>query len=345
MTLVFEATTDKDLDDVAAFLISGFNSPSDAVFARPAVLHWKYFQPGPEWESSRSYVLRQENKIKAHCGVWPMNLNFGGEKIGCICFLDWLSEKDLPGAGVMLKKKLMRLADTSVVVGGSADTRAVVPLIGFQHVGDVTTFARVVRPWRQFRTRPREAIGRGAARLLRNAAWSRTAVTSVDAKWSIKRVKTFDELPEKINEGNYPAPLRDAKCLNFWLDTPAVEMAGFVIHFQNEYHGYFLLSKVGGQARIADIRLLSNSVADWAAAYRLAAATAAEDPKICETVTIASTPLAREALVSAGFRDRGSVPLFLADRKKRLESAPPIFLNMIDGDGAYLYDPTYPYVT
>jgi hypothetical protein len=344
MTLAFEATKATDLDDVAAFLITGFNSPPDAVFARPEVLRWKYFEPGPEWNSSRSYVLRQENRIKAHCGVWPMNLNFRGERIDCICFLDWLSEKDLPGAGVMLKKKLMRFAETSVVVGGSADTRAVVPLIGFQHLGNVTTFARVVRPWKQFRTRPREALGRGAARLLRNAAWSRTA-GAIAPMWSIKRVKTFDELPEKINEGNYPAPLRDSKYLNYWLDTPAVDMAGFVILFQNEYHGYFLLSKVSGQARIADIRLLSNNVADWSAAYLLAASAAAEDPEICETVTTASTPLAREALVDSGFRDRGSVPLFLADRKKRLEGAPPIFLNMIDGDGAYLYDPSYPYVT
>ncbi|CAN5782966.1 hypothetical protein BH18ACI4_BH18ACI4_17730 [soil metagenome] len=345
MTLAFEATTASDIDDVAAFLITGFNSPPDAVFARPEVLHWKYFEPGPEWDSSRSYVLRQENKIKAHCGVWPMNLSFQGERIDCICFLDWLSEKDLPGAGVMLKKKLMRLADTSVVVGGSADTRAVVPLIGFQHVGDVTTFARVVRPWKQFRSRPREAMGRGAARLLRNTGWSRIAGVSIDPQWSIKRVTRFDELPNNIIEGDYPAPIRDAKYLNYWLGTPAVEMAGFVILVRNEYHGYFLLSKVGGQARIADIRLRSNSVADWTAAYQLAALAAAEEPDICETVTIASTPLVREALASSGFRDRGSVPLFLADRKKRLESAPPIFLNMIDGDGAYLYDPTYPYVT
>jgi hypothetical protein len=345
MTLAFEATAVTDLDDVAAFLTNGFNSPPDAVFARPEVLQWKYFEPGPQWQSSRSYVLRQGDTIKAHCGVWPMNLRFGGDTVSCICFLDWLSEKDLPGAGVLLKRKLMRLADTSVVVGGSADTRAVVPRIGFQHVADVTTFARVVRPWQQFRTRPREAIGRSAARLLRNAAWSRQAEGSIDREWSINRVATFEELPEEIHDSGYPTPWREASYLNYWLNTPAVDIAGFVILRQNKFYGYFLLSEVGGQARIADIRLLSDNAADWANAYRLAASIAAEDPEICETVTIASTPLARQALLEAGFRDRGGVPLFLCDQKKRLAGAPPIFLNMIDGDGAYLHDAAYPYVT
>lgn len=345
MTLAFEATPTTDLDDLATFLTNGFNSPPDAVFARPEVLRWKYFEPGPHWDLSRSYVLRQNQKIKAHCGVWPMHLNFNGERISCICFMDWLSEKDLPGAGVLLKKKLMRFADTSVVVGGSADTRAVVPRIGFQQVGEVTTFARVVRPWKQFRTRPQEAIGRGAARLLRNVSWSRVPGGSVDLEWSINRVKSFSELPEKIDGSDHPTPLRDSSYLNYWLDTPAVDIAGFVILRQNKFYGYFLLTKVGGQARIADIRLLSDNAADWANAYRLAATAAAEDSEICEIVTMASTPLSRQALLGSGFRDRGSVPLFLSDQKKRLAGAPPILLNMIDGDGAYLHDSSYPYVT
>ncbi|MGH9968272.1 MAG: hypothetical protein ACREBG_10635 [Pyrinomonadaceae bacterium] len=345
MTLVFSATAPTDLNSVAAFLTNGFNSPPDAVFARPDVLRWKYFDPGPQWESSRSYVLRQEQKIKAHCGVWPMNLNFRGESVSCICFLDWLSEKDLPGAGVLLKKKLMRLADTSVVVGGSADTRAVVPRIGFQQAGDVTTFARVVRPWKQFRTRPQETIGRSAARLLRNTAWSRATGGAVDRGWSITRVGSFDELPEVTNGSGYPTPWRGSRYLNYWLSTPAAEIAGFVISLQDHFFGYFLLSKVGGQARIADIRLLSEKPADWANAYRLAASIAAEDPEVCETLTIASTPLARQALLESGFRDRGSVPVFFSDPKKKLPHVPPLFLNMIDGDGAYLYDAAYPYVT
>jgi hypothetical protein len=346
MALSFEATAPSDIQAVADFLISGFNTTPDAVFARPDVLRWKYFSPGPQWDSpSRSYVLSQESVIKAHCGVWPVNLRSRGDIISCNGFVDWLSEKDLPGAGVMLKKKLMRMADTGIVAGGSDDTRAVVPRIGFQHVSDVTTFARVVRPWKQSKTRPRETLARSTARLLRNTAWSLSSGGAGKGELSAIRVDSFSELPDGIHESSYPIPWRDAAYLNYWLSTPAVEIAGFEIRRSNEFYGYFLLTRVGGQARIADIRILSGEVEDWSEAYALAATTAAEEPDVCETVTIASTPLVRQALDKVGFRDRGSVPLFLYDPKKRLESSPPMCLNMIDGDGAYLHDPAYPYVT
>lgn len=345
MSLSFSNTSPDDIAELSAFLVSGFNSPPDALFAQPEVLNWKYFAPGPQWESSRSYVLRQDAQIKAHCGVWPMNLVFRGDEVSCLAFLDWLSDRDLPGAGVLLKKKLMRMAATSVVVGGSEDTRAVVPRIGFHNVSEVTTFARVVRPLSQLRTRPAENLARRSARLLRNTAWSLKPQGRVNSDWTVNRVDSFLSLPEDLNGGDFPTPWRSADYLNYWLHTPAVEIAGFQIIRDGAFYGYFLLTKVGGQARIADVRLQSSEASDWANAYRLAATTAAVDPGVCEIVTIASTPLADEALLASGFQARGAVPFFFADPGKKLNGAPPVFLNLIDGDGAYLHDPAHPYVT
>ncbi len=345
MSLSFSATTPDDIADISAFLISGFNAAPDAPFAQPEILNWKYFASGPQWESSRSYVLRQDAQIKAHCGVWPMNLEVRGEQVSCLAFLDWLSDRDLPGAGVLLKKKLMKMAATSVVVGGSEDTRAVVPRIGFHHVSDVTTFARVVRPLNQSRTRPRESVARRSARLLRNTAWSLKSKGKVDSAWTANRVDSFLSLPDDLTGGDFPTPWRSADYLNYWLRTPAVEIAGFQIIRRGSFDGYFLLSKVGGQARIVDMRLRSSEVSDWASAYRLAATTAAMDPGVCEILSIASTPLADEGLLSSGFQARGAVPFFFADPGKKFAGAPPVFLNLIDGDGAYLHDPQHPYVT
>jgi hypothetical protein len=61
-------------------------------------------------------------------------------------------------------------------------------------------------------------------------------------------------------------------------------------------------------------------------------------------MTIASTPFAKEALEANGYRERGIDPLFLYDPGKKLTDAPPIFLNLIDGDGAYLCDPEHPFL-
>ena len=345
MALSFELTSPADIERLSAFLLNGFNAPVDAVFAQPQVLRWKYFDPGPDWESSRSYVLAQGDNIKAHCGVWPMNLQFGSEQISCVCFLDWLSARDLPGAGVSLKKKLMRLAETSIVVGGSAETRAVVPHIGFKEVGEVATFVRVVRPWKQFRSRPKEGALRGGARLLRNTGWSYSTQGAIAPGLSVKRVESFTQLPSEISDCGYPTPWRSADYLNYWLQMPGADLAGYEIQRNEKFFGYFLLSVVNRQTRIADMRLLSQEVDDWANAYRLAGIVAAEDERTCETMTIASTPLIHRALSSSGFKNRGAVPLYIADPKSALQNLPPMFLNLIDGDGAYLNDPEHPYVS
>ncbi len=345
MSLAFAAIAPSELAAVEAFLLSGFAAPAAAVFAQPEVLRWKYFEPGPQWDASRSYVLRQNDTIKAHCGVWPMNLHFRGQQVSCSAFMDWLSDRDLPGAGVLVKKKLMRLSDTAIVVGGSADTRAVVPRIGFEHVSDVGTFARVVRPWKQFRTRSREVVMRGAARFFRNAAWSLLPAGSIARDWTTRQVESFQELPPELYGQTYPTPWRSASYLNYWLRTPAVKMSGFEILRRNQFQGYFLLSQVAGQARIVDVRLVSESETDWANAYRLATSVAAQDPDTCEIMTIASNPLTSQALHASGFRHRGSVPLFFYDPQKKLAGAQPLVLNMIDGDAAYLHDPAHLYVT
>src|SRR5882672_2144912 len=111
MALHFYQTAPADLDAVRALLREVFEAAPDAAFLNEGLLRWKYFMPGPQWEGPRSYALKQDELIKAHCGVWPMNLNFAGRQITCLCFVDWASDRRLPGAGVLLKKKLMKLVD------------------------------------------------------------------------------------------------------------------------------------------------------------------------------------------------------------------------------------------
>ena len=345
MTLELHRTELGDLNDVAKLLVSVFNLPSNASFVNPAVLRWKYFDSGPQWEGSRSYVLRKAGQIHAHCAVWPLNLHFADKEITCLCYIDWANRSDLPGAGFMLKKKLMKLSDTSIVVGGSAETREIVPKLGYSHVSDVTTFARVVRPWKQFRTRPTESVLKGTARLSRNTLWTYSSMLSIPKGWAALRVKSFDSPLHQYDELPYPTPWRNAAYLNYWLRCPAAEISAYHVLHNEFIAGYFLLSRVGGQTRIADIRLRSGVPQEWAAGYRLAARAAAQIPETCEILVAASTPLAREALAASGFRERGSSPLFLYDPKKKLAGALPMFWNLIEGDAAYLQDPVYPYVT
>jgi hypothetical protein len=122
-------------------------------------------------------------------------------------------------------------------------------------------------------------------------------------------------------------------------------VSGFELLEDEAPAGYFLLSRVGGQTRIADIRLDSGDPDQWSMAYSIAAATAASDPETCEILASASTPLVRDSLKRNGFRSRGNVPLFLYDPQHLLRNQPSMFWNMIEGDAAYLSDPAYPYAT
>jgi hypothetical protein len=142
-----------------------------------------------------------------------------------------------------------------------------------------------------------------------------------------------------------PTPWRDADYLNFWLRCPAAEVTGYELLRNGNCLGYFLVSQVGNQTRIADIRVNSENPNDWKAGYALAAQTAARDAETCEIVTAASTPLAVESLKACGFRARGGMPFFLYDPQKLLTDHLPIFWNLIEGDAAFLFDPAYPFVT
>ncbi len=350
-----QSTTLSDLDAVAEVLVAGFKAAPDAPFVDRGLLQWKYFEPGPSWEGARSYLLRNGDRIQAHCGVSPINLRFADGVVTCLCFMDWVSAQNFPGAGVLLKRKIMGFAETALVVGGTDDTRAVIPRLNYKIVGDVGVFARVVRPWKQFRTRPTEGIVKDVARLARNAVWSRArAKAIIPEDWSAVRLQSFDSAVSHVLRRlsfAHPTPERSADYLNYWLRCPAARVTGFSILNGSRIRGYFLLIRMGGQARIIDIRLAplagsgSNEQADWNAAYALAAKTAEEDPETCEVSAVASTEFAQAALLASGFRRKGSLPLALYDPREKLSAAPAIFWNMIDGDFAYSYDPAFPYVT
>jgi hypothetical protein len=345
--LEFSPTVRDDLGAVASLMLVGFRAAPDAPFVDKQLLEWKYFEAGPEWEGSRGYVLRQDDTIQAHCGVWPVHLSVSGKTVTCLCFVDWVSDRNVPGRGFLLKKKLMSFAETAIVVGGTEDTRAVIPRLGFKIASDVGFFVKVVRPWRQFRSRPSEGVGRDIARLVRNTAWSRLYLkSSMQPGWSAVQLDSFDDsLLDGCCKRDDPTPWRSAEYLNYWLRAPTVSISAFVIQKAKKRMGYFLLSRVGGQTRIADLRVQSTSQVEWNAAYSLAAQAAAADPETCEITGVASTLFAEMALRSSGFLQRGSAPLFLYDPQKKLRDSPPIYWNLIDGDAAYISDPEHPYAT
>jgi hypothetical protein len=336
-----EPTASADLDDIARLLSAAFGATADAPFINRDLLRWKYLDPAGD-DIPRSYVLRQESDIIAHCALMP--LNFAARQISGACFMDWVGDRRVPGAGVTLLKKVLAQFDVGFIAGGSEATRALAPRLGFKQRQDLNLFARVIRPLGQVMTRPRTTVWRDAARLVRNARWSRSALGQIDAEWRAVSVSRFESLPDSVSMQSL-TPERQPSTLNYWLRCPAAPVSAFEIRCRDARVGYFLLCQVSGQSRIVDLRLSAESSSDREMAYRVAVRTASEDRAACEVITLGSTREASAALEGCGFRHRGFEPLFVYDRRGLLRDAPPIDWSMLNDDTAYMHDPQNPYAT
>jgi hypothetical protein len=178
---------------------------------------------------------------------------------------------------------------------------------------------------------------------MRNSVWSLSRTDIVPNGWRARRLEFFDAEMRVPRVSAWPTPNRSAEYLNYWLRLPVAQVSAFSILYHDKPVGYFLLTRVKGQTRIADVRLWTAKEEDWSSAYGLATREARADSETCEILAIASTPFARRALRENGYRERGSEPIYLYDPRKRLAHTPGIFLNMIDGDAAYLYDVEHPF--
>jgi len=298
--------------------------PADAPALDAALLRWKYWEPGTSWNGSRSFALEQDGSLVAHGSIWPI----AGIAEGVVAanLLDWAAARMPPGAGISLVRRLADIVPVMVSTGGSTATRAIMPRIGFKHAGNQNIFVRVLRPWKQHRTRPHEPLHRAFPRLLRNSSWS-IALPVPLRGWGARRVESLDD----------PAANHVLRC-------PAATVSGWSLERHGKPRGYFVLSRVAGQSRIARLRIESEKTADHAAAYAIAAVSAMTDPAACELVALSPSQKVNEALDANGFHYRDQRPMFVYDPRKALPpNAGPLQLDMLDDDMAYLNTPEYPY--
>jgi len=345
MALELHASTAAQISEIAGILCDAFNMPRGSGFADARLLQWKYFDAAALWDRPCSYLMTRADALAAHCAVMPIRLRVDDrDPIDGVCFVDWASARQTPYAGLLLKKRLMSDSELAIVTGGTDATRALIPKLGFRTLAAVETYARVIRPLTQWRTRPHVRLWKDTARLVRNTAWSLAAGRNVSRDWKAERVDRFTETTCTVTV-TMTLPEHKTDLLNYWLRCPSVKVEGYQITKSGARCGHFLLSRVRGQARIADLRLSSGDMRDWEMAYRLATQTAAEDSMTCEVTALSAAPFSSAALASSGFRCRYTVPLSVYDPQRRLSSAPPLLWSYIDNDAAYLYDPSSPYST
>src|SRR4051794_34196950 len=126
-----ELTTSNHLPELTEFLLDVFRMGPDAPFVRPEMMRWKYFEPRPDWEGSRSYLMLREGRIFAHGCVVPETFRTAQGRVTSMRVIDWAGGRNVPAAGVLVMRKLAELTDTVLAIGGSADAMRVLPRMKF----------------------------------------------------------------------------------------------------------------------------------------------------------------------------------------------------------------------
>ena len=343
MAFEFAPLQSSEESDLIQFLIKSFGADPNLNSFRPEVIHWKYFAGHSEWAGSRSFVVKRDGQIVSHGGVWPLRIAMPKAEVKLIHLIDWAASRSAVGAGVQLLRKVAGLADVLITIGGSADTRNLLPKLGYRRVGELWQYAMVVRPWLQFRTTPQKNW-KTPVKFLRDFA--RSGLPKVPNGWKATKVSQFSGTTITApNTTNYLSPARTATGLDHLLRCPAARFSGFEVSDSQRLRGYFVLAQVGRQMRIADLRIDADDRASWQAMCALASFWAAQHPEVCEIVAASSIDSMKDAWSQAGFIHRRTEPIFCYDPHNLLGSDPALNLNLADGDQCFLNDPEFPYLS
>ena len=317
------------------FLQRIFGSPDNAPFINEAHLRWKYYEPRTDFSGSRSFVYTEAGRIVAHACAWPLRFWFAGESITGIHPIDWAATNEIPAVGTLLLRQMRTLANVSICVGGTDVAQKVIAQTGFRPIGDMQFYSRPLRPFRQFLTHQRRNA-KLPARLLRNLIWAQRAGREAPTGWAAMPVDPTEIPPEVLpaSSGHVLACERSPAQFRYLLTCPVARFTLYLVRQHDVPRGYFLLSVTPGQTRVADSWIGGDSEA-WIALYRLAVATAFEDPNASEITAASCLAAAQRALEEIGFRRHRTLPVMVSDPKKRLSGAPMPNLQLIENDFAF----------
>jgi hypothetical protein len=292
------------------------------------VLRWKCFAPHPFWDGSRGYALRYRGEIAAFGCLVPCRFLTGSGTVASCNVIDWAASKAVPGAGIMLYRHIQGLTGTMINIGGTEDARHVLPKIGFQARAEIRHYTRVLRPGRHFR----QTGFRDWKSPLRLGRDYRELAHRPLAGLTARRVQSFDGVAVEVLPD--PSVTRQVVCartpesLGYFLACPAARMEAYLLDRDGAPVGYFLLSRVQHECRIADLWIRSTERRDWDAAYGAATAAAGQDTHTTAVSAAAWMP-------PPAYRRTHSEPVFVLDPDGLLGGRNDLAVTFLENDAFY----------
>ena len=119
------------------------------------------------------------------------------------------------------------------------------------------------------------------------------------------------------------------------LDCPLVRMRGYLLTEGNCFRGYAIVAYIGWEARIVDMRIDSEALGEWTAAYGAIASVAREDPNVCRIRVMVSVDVQERALQRNGFWMNQEEP-FLLFSPKKAQPRLPLDVQYFESDLAFV---------
>lgn len=340
MKPAFRVSVPSDRPVLQSLTAQWMQLPASSPALDAGFLDWKYWQPRPAWPEARAYLLERDNSILAMGAAWPLTIDTGTSLISSFHLIDWAADPKSPGAGVSLMRRMALLAPVMCVFGGSQDARRMRIAMGFRPRTTVTRFARPLRPLRQALTH-QYRNWRTPLRYLRNWRWSANSI-DVGSDWAACSIapsdfeKTLAPAPGQRSApftfaGSGEAALALTRC-------PIVNTHAYSVLHKGRGAGYFILTRVPGQARLVDACAFSGTMEDWRSLYSLACKTALDLPDVNEILTLSSLEVTSAALLALGFQPRRRDEFLLFDPQRCVPEEGSFHVQLLHGDQAFLHE-------
>ncbi len=353
MTRDIRPLTPDDLPELSRFLTAGFHAPSDADFAAPEVLRWKYLEPADDEldsDTALSYVGRDEaGRIVGHLGLCRTEfegqaLSALGGRVPTIHIIDWLGSPEHRALGMSLMRRAHQGVVTQFGLGVSQAALVVGERAGYELRSLVPAYSRVLRAGYWLRSGGLNPLQRGS-RLARDMTNRWIHPPAAPRKViAIRRVSAFGPEILPIVEQARAHVLftrRDPDRLNAFLRFPRQAMSGWhLLDDTGRLRGLAVLNLIPKDqgrtltGKFVDCLLDDLDPSTWhAAAIALTDELARQGADLAQAY--ASTPWTAEALRRSGYTSRFSVKFHIRDRQGIIPRDAAFYLTPLEGDYAY----------
>jgi hypothetical protein len=300
---------------------------------------WKYWDPHPFYQKSRSHILLDGDTVVAHGCAWPVRLKGAFGELPAMHLIDWAARRNAPGAGMLVLRLCQADVGAVFSIGGSDMTRKILPAFGFKPYNSIFFLNRPLRPI------SRALLNTGKpwklpARFMRNILRHTLPKIKMPPDWTVSQIE-----PQDIPDSLFSRPLareaisqRSPEFLEYMMSCPVFEEARcYIVRHENAARAYFCLVNVRSQARLVDYG--PNGLDEQTGSVIAMAAqdiARSERMKTSEIFAATTEPLIREGFLRAGLRTAGEEKIKVLKLNNALKEVNQFRLTLLDWDAAIL---------